>query len=67
MTLDLTKRELTMLLFAVPQLQDVIDADKSGGWVKVHCLWDEDHDGPFPTTAEFNELTQKLYRAAGPA
>jgi len=69
MTINLTKRELTILLFAVPQLQDVIEADQSGGWVKTRCLWEPHADGPFPATAEFNELVSKLYaaeRTAGP-
>lgn len=63
MTIDLTKRELAILIFAVPQLQDVIEADKSGGWVKTRCLWEPHADGPFPTTAEFNGLVSKLCTA----
>lgn len=54
----MTKRQWIILQAALIQLNEVCEADKSGGWVKVEFQWDEATDGDPPTHEEITDVAQ---------
>ena len=59
---ELTKRQWLILQAALIQFNEVRDADKSGGWIKMEFQWDGSNDGPVPDQEEIDELAEVVGR-----